>query len=80
MTPDHEHGVDNDPHEVEQGTTEKEETSADKHLLSDYLIDPEIPFAHWLWSRLSMYSRTDWLAISVVWPVPFGSCLLRRVI
>tara|TARA_B100000123_G_scaffold86049_1_gene62251 strand:- start:248 stop:1147 length:900 start_codon:yes stop_codon:yes gene_type:complete len=49
----------------------------DKHLLSDYLIDPEIPFAHWLWSRLSMYSRTDWLAISVVWPVPFGACLLR---
>jgi len=49
----------------------------DKHLLSDYMIDPEIPFAHWLWSRLSMYSRTDWLAISVVWPVPFGSCLLR---
>jgi hypothetical protein len=24
-----------------------------------------------------MYSRTDWLAVSVVWPVPFGSCLLR---
>ena len=24
-----------------------------------------------------MYSRTDWLAISVVWPVPFGTCLLR---
>ena len=49
----------------------------DKHLLSDYMIDPEIPFPHWLWSRLSMYSRTDWLAISVVWPVPFGTCLLR---
>lgn len=49
----------------------------DKHLLSDFLIDPEIPFAHWLWSRLSMYSRTDWLAISVVWPTPFGACLLR---
>ena len=50
----------------------------DKHLLSDFMIDPEIPFAHWLWSRLSMYSRTDWLAISVVWPVPFGTCLLRN--
>jgi len=49
----------------------------DKHLLRDFMIDPEIPFAHWLWSRLSMYSRTDWLALSVVWPVPFGSCLLR---
>ena len=50
----------------------------DKHLLSDFMIDPEIPFAHWLWSRLSMFSRTDWLAISVVWPVPFGTCLLRN--
>lgn len=50
----------------------------DKHLLSDYMIDPEIPFAHWLWSRLSMYSRTDWLALSVVWPVPFNNCLLRN--
>ena len=50
----------------------------DKHLMSDFLIDPEIPFAHWLWSRLSIYSRTDWLAISVVWPVPFGTCLFRR--
>ena len=49
----------------------------DKHLLSDYMVDPEIPFPHWLWSRLSMYSRTDWLAVSVVWPVPFGTCLLR---
>lgn len=52
-------------------------STKDKHLLSDYMIDPEIPFPHWLWSRLSMYSRTDWLAISVVWPVPFGTCLLR---
>ena len=49
----------------------------DKHLLSDFTIDPEIPFAHWLWSRLSIYSRTDWLALSVVWPVPFGQCLIR---
>tara|TARA_R110000772_G_C13205330_1_gene430473 strand:+ start:53 stop:952 length:900 start_codon:yes stop_codon:yes gene_type:complete len=52
--------------------------TADKHLLSDFLIDPEIPFAHWLWSRCSLYSKTDWLAISVVWPVPFGSALLRQ--
>ena len=49
----------------------------DKHLLSDFMIDPEIPFAHWLWSRLSMYSRTDWLSINVVWPTPFDSCLIR---
>ena len=52
-------------------------STTDKHLLSDFLVDPEIPFAHWLWSRCSLYSKTDWLAISVVWPVPFGSALLR---
>ena len=52
--------------------------STDKHLLSDYLIDPEIPFGHWMWSRLSIYSRTDWLALSVVWPVPFGCALIRK--
>ena len=39
----------------------------DKHLLSDYMVDPKF-LPHWLWSRLSMYSRTDWLAVSVVWP------------
>ena len=50
----------------------------DKHLLSDFIIDPEIPFAHWLWSRLSMYSKTSWLALSVVWPTPFKDCLLRN--
>ena len=53
-------------------------STTDKHLLSDYLIDPEIPFGHWMWSRLSMYSRTDWLALSVVWPVPFGCALIRN--
>jgi len=52
--------------------------TVDKHLLSDFLIDPEIPFAHWLWSRCSLYSKTDWLSISVVWPVPFSSALLRQ--
>jgi hypothetical protein len=31
-----------------------------------------------MWSRLSMYSRTDWLALSVVWPVPFGCALIRQ--
>jgi hypothetical protein len=50
----------------------------DKHLLSDFLVDPEIPMAHWLWSRLSIYSKTDWLALSVVWPTPFNSALLRH--
>tara|TARA_B100001778_G_C18589104_1_gene631342 strand:- start:1394 stop:2281 length:888 start_codon:yes stop_codon:yes gene_type:complete len=50
----------------------------DKHLLSDFLLAPDIPFAHWIWSRLSLYSRTNWLAISVVWPAPFGTCLLRN--
>ena len=52
--------------------------TTDKHMLSDFLVDPEIPIAHWLWSRFSMYSRTDWLAVSVVWPVPFSSALLRQ--
>jgi len=53
-------------------------SSTDKHLLSDFLVNPEIPFEHWLWSRYSVYSKTDWLSISVVWPTAFGCTLLRK--
>jgi len=52
-------------------------SSTDKHLLSDFLVNSEIPFEHWLWSRFSVYSKTDWLSIGVVWPTAFGCTLLR---
>tara|TARA_B110000503_G_scaffold2966_1_gene3985 strand:+ start:1022 stop:1891 length:870 start_codon:yes stop_codon:yes gene_type:complete len=52
--------------------------TVDKHLLSDFLVNPDIPFEHWLWSRCGVYSKTDWLSISVVWPTPFGCTLLRQ--
>jgi len=53
-------------------------STEDKHLMSDYLVDTDLPFAHWLWSRLSMYTKTDWLALSVVWPTPFDCALIRN--
>ena len=53
-------------------------SSTDKHLLSDFLVNSEVPFEHWIWSRCSMYSKTDWLSINVVWPTAFGCTLLRN--
>lgn len=32
---------------------------------------------HWIWSKLSMYSRSDWLSFGVVWPNPFNVVLVR---
>ena len=51
--------------------------TGDKYLLSDTKFDDTIPIPHWMWSRLSMYSKTDWLALSVVWPTPFDCALIR---
>ena len=50
----------------------------DKHLFGELLVNNYGPIAHWMWSRLSLYSKTDWLAFSVVWPVPFGTALIRH--
>lgn len=50
----------------------------DKHLFGELLVNNYGPVAHWLWSRLSLYSKTDWLAFSVVWPVPFNVVLIRN--
>ena len=52
--------------------------TTDKHLFSELLVNNYGPIAHWMWSRLSLYSQTDWLSIGVVWPVPFDVSLIRN--
>jgi len=32
---------------------------------------------HWLWNKLAMYSKTNMLSFSVVWPMPFDCKLIR---
>lgn len=32
---------------------------------------------HWVWSKLAMYSKTNMLSYSVVWPMPFDCKLFR---
>lgn len=36
---------------------------------------PEPP--HWIWNKLAMYSNTNMLSFSVVWPMPFDCKLIR---
>ena len=36
---------------------------------------PEPP--HWIWNKLAMYSKTNMLSFSVVWPMPFDCKLIR---
>jgi hypothetical protein len=33
---------------------------------------------HWVWNKLSMYSQTNWLSFSTVWPMPFDATLIRH--
>lgn len=33
--------------------------------------------AHWMWTKLSHYSSTDWLSFGVVWPCPFDTSVIR---
>jgi len=33
--------------------------------------------AHWMWTKLSHYSNTDWLSFSVVWPTPYETSVIR---
>ncbi len=49
-----------------------------KFLFGERLIESSSPIAHWMWHRLSMESKVDWLAISVVWPTPFNAALIRN--
>lgn len=32
---------------------------------------------HWIWNKLAMYSKTNMLSFSVVWPMPFDCKLIR---
>lgn len=34
--------------------------------------------AHWVWTKLSLYTNTDWLSFGTVWPTPFAATLLRK--
>ena len=49
-----------------------------KFLFGERLIESSSPIAHWMWHRLSLEAKVDWLAISVVWPTPFNAALIRN--
>ena len=33
--------------------------------------------AHWVWTKLSLYTKTNWLSFGTVWPTPYAVTLLR---
>tara|TARA_B110000858_G_scaffold152983_1_gene174354 strand:+ start:1984 stop:2889 length:906 start_codon:yes stop_codon:yes gene_type:complete len=49
----------------------------DKYLFGERLLESSAPIAHWMWTRLSLTPKVDWLATSVVWPTPFDIALIR---
>jgi hypothetical protein len=50
----------------------------DRYLFGELLVNDYHNVQHWLWNKLSLYNKTDWLAFSVVWPVPFNVALIRK--
>jgi hypothetical protein len=50
----------------------------DKHLFGELLINDYKLIAHWMWHRLSLYSKTNWLSVGVVWPTSFNVTLIRH--
>jgi hypothetical protein len=52
--------------------------TVDKILLNDFNYVKEIPETHWLWTRLSIYSKTNWDNFNLVSPSPFATALIRH--
>ena len=38
----------------------------------------DIGVAHWLWNKISNYSKSNWLSLTTVWPTKFSVTLLRE--
>jgi hypothetical protein len=34
--------------------------------------------SHWVWTKLSLYTKSNWLSFGTVWPTPFAATLLRK--
>ena len=50
----------------------------DKSLFHELTIADHTYVAHWLWNKISNYSKSNWLSFAVVWPTPFSITLLRQ--
>lgn len=50
----------------------------DKSLFYELNVANHPHVAHWVWNKISNYSRSNWLSFAVVWPTPFNITLLRQ--
>jgi hypothetical protein len=50
----------------------------DKALFYELTITDHQYITHWIWNKISNYSKSNWLSFSIVWPTPFKITLLRQ--
>lgn len=51
--------------------------SSHKHLWNELEVANFEAPPHWVWAKLSHFSKTNWLSFTTVWPVPFGATIIR---
>ena len=49
----------------------------EKHWFKETDVDAINFPSHWMWNKLSMYSKNDWLSFGVVWPTRYNVTLVR---
>lgn len=55
----------------------KQICTKDKHWFKEVSEEYDAMIAHWMWNRISVYSKNDWLSFQQVWPTPYDTTLVR---